>query len=335
MSATAYFTVSCPSCRSEFPVDPDRVPSDGVPAVCSECMRVFRVHAPVGVFQPTPDAPPFTGEGAEEAAGEEVPLVEGSELVQEPDVMETAQDLGRDPGEPEALEAPDGLEESQALDQVDGFEEFEEFEVVGEFVEVEEVEGYQGLQGFEEPGDPHGPEEALQVEEAPGFDDPEPSVEPGEAAEPDPVTDPESAREPEPSAEPEPPHEPTPMADPEPGHQPDPAPVADAPTTSEVEGKTLSQGIARFGRRDPKERARRLARVLVSDMITYHPARYEEALENDSLRELFQEEVEKSWKEFVDQVGEEMAESSDYFVEALNEILARGRVLYQGPGRPR
>lgn len=307
MSATAYFTVSCPSCRSEFPVDPDRVPSEGVPAVCSECMRVFRVHAPSEMLQATREAPPLATGDAEEAAVEEVPLVEGLDLPQEPEVVEAVPDPGEDLGEPYGVEAPDRQEESQALDEVDGFADLEELEVVGEFVEVEEVEGYDGLQGFEELGDPHGPDEALELEEAPGFDDPEPTLEPAPMEE----------------------------SEPEPEHQPDPAPTPDAPPTSGVEGKTLSQGIARFGRRDPKERARRLARVLVSDMITYHPARYEEALENDSLRELFQEEVEKSWKEFVDQVGEDMAESSDYFVEALNEILARGRVLYQGPGRPR
>lgn len=107
----------------------------------------------------------------------------------------------------------------------------------------------------------------------------------------------------------------------------------DEPSVEPVSG-TLSAAAARFGRRSPSDRARRLARVLVSDMITYHPARYEEARENGTLAESFSEEIDKSWKEYVDQVGDELAESTDFFVEALNEILARGERIFEGTGRP-
>lgn len=124
--------------------------------------------------------------------------------------------------------------------------------------------------------------------------------------------------------------------------------VPEAPATEEprwepqLESDTASPpeaapagGAPRFGRRDPHERARTLARVLVSDMITYHPARFEEGRERGNLREVFADEVEKSWAEYVEQVGEELAASTTYFVEALNEILGGGERLYQGSGRPR
>ena len=57
-----------------------------------------------------------------------------------------------------------------------------------------------------------------------------------------------------------------------------------------------------FGKRDPHDKARRLARVLVSDMITYNPDRHAKALEARTLKADFDEEIEKSWAEYVEQV---------------------------------
>lgn len=87
------------------------------------------------------------------------------------------------------------------------------------------------------------------------------------------------------------------------------------------------QGFS-FGRRDPAEKARRLARVLVSDMIMYNPDRHQQALENGTLEADFEDEIAKSWKEYVEQVGEEMARSTDYWRAALNDILAKGEEIF-------
>lgn len=83
-----------------------------------------------------------------------------------------------------------------------------------------------------------------------------------------------------------------------------------------------------FGRRDPKEKARRLARVLVSDMITYNADRHTQALARGTLEADFEDEIGKSWAEYVDQVGAEIAESTPFFTDALNEILAQGKPLF-------
>jgi predicted Zn finger-like uncharacterized protein len=83
-----------------------------------------------------------------------------------------------------------------------------------------------------------------------------------------------------------------------------------------------------FGRRDPHEKARRLARVLVSDMIMYNPDRHTRAIAAGSLREDFDDEIKKSWQEYVEQVGEEIAKSTPYFDDALNDILARGQKVF-------
>jgi predicted Zn finger-like uncharacterized protein len=83
-----------------------------------------------------------------------------------------------------------------------------------------------------------------------------------------------------------------------------------------------------FLRADPDQRARRLARALVSDLVAYHPQRREEGLRDGTLRQLFRGEIKKSYEEYVEQVGRDVAEHSPYFQEALNEILAGGRRLF-------
>ena len=100
-----------------------------------------------------------------------------------------------------------------------------------------------------------------------------------------------------------------------------------AEPTEEAEAAPAPMAFT-FGRRDPKEKAERLARVLVSDMIMYNPERHTRALENGTLRQDFEEEIQKSWDEYVGQVGEETANDTPFFHDALNEILARGEQLF-------
>jgi len=79
---------------------------------------------------------------------------------------------------------------------------------------------------------------------------------------------------------------------------------------------------------DPKQKARRLARALVSDLVVYHPEKRQQGLRDGTLPQLFKDEIEKSWQEYVEQVGAEMAKSTAFWVEALNEILAGGNKVF-------
>jgi hypothetical protein len=87
-------------------------------------------------------------------------------------------------------------------------------------------------------------------------------------------------------------------------------------------------GPVQFGQRSPEDKAQRLARVLVSDMILYNPQRHTRAMENGTLAEEFEDEIKKSWEEYVEQVGEELANSTSYWTEALNDILAKGEKTF-------
>ncbi len=144
---------------------------------------------------------------------------------------------------------------------------------------------------------------------------------PVEPAAPSPPTDPEAVTEAIPAvgtplvAQPGPPDQTAEVAVPG-----GPAPSAPSAPSKRVINPFMSQ--------DPKLKARRLARALISDMIVYQPEKRQQALDSGDLKEVFEEEIKKSWEEYVGQVGEEIANSTPYFTEALNEILAGGQPVF-------
>ena len=79
---------------------------------------------------------------------------------------------------------------------------------------------------------------------------------------------------------------------------------------------------------DPNAKAKRLARALVSDIVTYFPQKREEGMRDGTLKQLFREEIKKSYEEYVEQVGRDFAESTTHFQEALNDVLAGGTKIF-------
>lgn len=106
---------------------------------------------------------------------------------------------------------------------------------------------------------------------------------------------------------------------------PAPSPAAPEPRPAPETGR---KPVNPFLSQDPSQKARRLARALISDMVVYHPAKRREGLRDGTLKELFDEEIKKSWEEFTDQVGRDIAEGTTHFKDALNEILADGRRMF-------
>jgi hypothetical protein len=110
------------------------------------------------------------------------------------------------------------------------------------------------------------------------------------------------------------------------------APVASAPAANAAAGGSPSTPtrapINPFLANDPNAKARRLARALVSDLVTYFPQRRDEGLRDGTLRELFRDEIKKSQEEYVEQVGRDFAESTTHFQDALNDILAGGQRIF-------
>jgi predicted Zn finger-like uncharacterized protein len=137
---------------------------------------------------------------------------------------------------------------------------------------------------------------------------------PAPAPDPRPASTPAAAPAPRPGVTETPAPAPTPM--------PAPAPAA-APSPPAARPNPFA-----FGANDPSAKARRLARALVSDIVTYFPERRDKALADGTLKREFMEEIKKSWEEYTAQVGAETARGTPHFREALNDILAKGQQVF-------
>lgn len=102
----------------------------------------------------------------------------------------------------------------------------------------------------------------------------------------------------------------------------------DANRPSESRATPARAPINPFLANDPNQKAKRLARALVSDMVAYHPQKRDEGLRGGTLKQLFREEIKKSYEEYVEQVGKEFAEATSHFQDALNDVLAGGKKVF-------
>jgi hypothetical protein len=106
---------------------------------------------------------------------------------------------------------------------------------------------------------------------------------------------------------------------------PAPRPASAAPSAAPTAARTP---INPFLANDPHAKAKRLARALVSDLVTYFPQKRQDGLRDGTLKQLFKDEIQKSYEEYVLQVGREFAESTPHFQEALNDLLAGGQKVF-------
>jgi len=105
-------------------------------------------------------------------------------------------------------------------------------------------------------------------------------------------------------------------------------PAPPAPAVPEPRKTGPLRPVNPFLVQDPRQKARRLARALISDMLVYHPEKRQQGIRDGTLPQLFRDEIEKSWLEYVEQVGKEMADTTPFWTDALNEILAGGKKLF-------
>jgi hypothetical protein len=74
--------------------------------------------------------------------------------------------------------------------------------------------------------------------------------------------------------------------------------------------------------------ARRIARAVVSDIALYNAKKVEEGIVRDTLFDLLKEEIEEGRNYYQSRVDPEIARSTNYFNEALVDVLIRpmGRI---------
>jgi len=80
--------------------------------------------------------------------------------------------------------------------------------------------------------------------------------------------------------------------------------------------------------RTKHEKARRLARVLASDIAIYNREKRERGIRDGNLVAVLGYEIKKSWEVYKERVGADFANSTPYFRDALNDMLAEGKKIF-------
>ena len=76
---------------------------------------------------------------------------------------------------------------------------------------------------------------------------------------------------------------------------------------------------------DPHERAKRQARIIVSDLILYNQGKVVEGIKNDSLFELLEADLQVARKYYDRVVDPTVTQQTDYFNLALVDLLVKGQ----------
>ncbi len=72
----------------------------------------------------------------------------------------------------------------------------------------------------------------------------------------------------------------------------------------------------------------KLARQLAKDILLYHKDDVERGLSSGNIKEVLREEIEKSYKFYSQRISPEIVNSTNYFKEALNKIIAKGEKIF-------
>lgn len=337
--------VACPQCTSVFRVDPAKVPAGGVRARCSVCSGVINVPEP-SFEEPVTAATGWQGSGG--SGWGRVPTPEGGWTPPPPapsptpprteHVGGTAQPRSISPSAPTAAPQPQARSTPQQASAW-GTPPAQRGGGWGDWPSP--TAGPNAAPAAPASADPWGDFGVNPlVPEMPSaaYSHPAP-LQPSHATPPTPAAAPEEPAEtwgPEADADAgavagaE-----AAISEAEPqGYGEEVGGAVEAAPTSATEEPVEERGGADVGhvnpflRRDPHERARRLARALASDIVTYYPEKHAEGIRDGNLRELFREEIKKSYDDYVSQVGAELARSTNYFQDALNEVLAGGKRLF-------
>ena len=118
------------------------------------------------------------------------------------------------------------------------------------------------------------------------------------------------------------------------------APSLAAPETTQAEapmavdnvvpltmGTPIPEGLSPE-ERTRHEKARRLARVLASDIAIYNREKKERGMVEGNLVAVLGYEIKKSWETYKERVGADFANSTPYFRDALNDLLAEGKKIF-------
>ena len=76
-----------------------------------------------------------------------------------------------------------------------------------------------------------------------------------------------------------------------------------------------------------KEAAKRLARTIISDMITYNSSKLKEGLKNDNLLEVFDKQLEQGRKYYRSKVSSDVIETDMFYDLAIVDVMVHQATL--------
>jgi predicted Zn finger-like uncharacterized protein len=285
--------VSCPDCRSIFRVDPAKVPFSGVRARCSVCSGVISIPAPTGQITSAGGGGRTSAPPSESGSQDRPRSAPAGQDGWDPPPFGSASQRAPAAAPPPAPRPAPPPPPPRTVETPAARPRPESIERASVTATATPPSPSSGLPEFTPPA----PTRPVGPTASPGASAPTapPFVPSGSPSRP-PTT---------------------------------PRPPARTPVASPATGDGgPRRPLNPFLSKDPNQRAKRLARALVSDIITYHPAKHAEGLRDGTLKQLFREEIKKSFEEYIAQVGQQLAESTTYFQEALNEVLAAGKKIF-------
>ncbi len=75
----------------------------------------------------------------------------------------------------------------------------------------------------------------------------------------------------------------------------------------------------------PEERAERLARLIVEEIVLYNKEKIREGIMNDTLFDLLAKDISAGRRYYEDNVSSDISPQSNYFDQSLVDILVKGQ----------
>jgi predicted Zn finger-like uncharacterized protein len=322
--------LECAQCQARYRIDDAVIPPQGARVRCRHCSTVIEIPAPVIELAPSDlelIPPPPAGRASVADAPPnlvEIPTFEPPSARPRTEPAPPPSPVSPAPAPIAPAPAPPQAPASTAPGQVDSFEHFGQAPSAPPPVS-EEFERFSPVLAGGGPLAPH-PAHAPSSEQisspaepsnAPVFASAPSHVETGSPSpgEPAGVT---AAAEPALAAAAEPA-----LA----GAAPGAAPVS-GPVVGAIAGGTpIPEGLSPE-EKTKHEKARRLARVLASDIAIYNREKKDQGAREGNLVAVLGYEIKKSWEVYKERVGAEFANSTPYFRDALNDMLAEGKKIF-------
>lgn len=312
-------TIECTACHARYTIADSLVPPQGARVRCRKCSAVFLVQpsAPVVTPEPLPVVPP-TPEAPAHAATPPAPVEAPSQAhppAAEPKAAPATPEPSRRSAAPETPSQPadSGFDRfpSHAPPSHPAATEFERFPAASTSVAPA----------------PHAAAPAQALFGTPESAATEPAAGAAVFA-PVPREETHVAPAPPPAQREPVHHEPAAPAHHEPAAPAHHEPAAHHEThRPRISATTLPEGLSPE-ELQRHERARRLARVLASDIAIYNREKRERGIRDGNLVAVLGYEIKKSWETYKERVGVDFANSTPYFRDALNEIVAEGKKIF-------